>query len=139
MGLHKIYLGLGSNLGDAEANVREAIRLIGLKVGTVERVSKLITSEPWGFQSEHMFVNAALLCTSPLGPRQVLETTKAIEREMGRTEKSHGGHYADRIIDIDILLFDDITIDEPDLKIPHPLISQRPFVSGPLSEVIPKE
>ena len=133
--LHRVFLGLGSNLGDKEANIRNAISLIGERVGLVVRQSSLISTEPWGFESDNQFVNACVLCETTLTPRQVLLATQKIERELGRTRKSVGGHYADRLIDIDILLYDDLRVDEPDLQIPHPLMFERDFVMIPLGEI----
>jgi len=133
--LHRVFLGLGSNLGDKEANIRNAISLISERVGLVVRQSSLISTEPWGFESDHRFVNAAVLCETTLTPRQVLRATQKIERELGRTHKSVNGHYADRLIDIDILLYDDLRVDEPDLQIPHPLMFERDFVMIPLGEI----
>ena len=133
--MHKVYLSLGSNLGDKEENIRKAIELIGLRVGLVVRQSSLISTEPWGFQSDNQFVNAAVLCHTELLPREVLRATQKIEREMGRSHKSVGGHYSDRIIDIDILLYDELRVDEPDLQIPHPLMLKRDFVMIPLREI----
>ena len=132
---HSVYLGLGSNLGDKEENIRKAIELIGLRVGLVARQSSLITTEPWGFESDNQFVNAAVLCMTELSPREVLRATQKIEREMGRSNKSVGGNYSDRIIDIDILLYDELRVDEPDLQIPHPLMLKRDFVMIPLREI----
>ena len=132
---HSVYLGLGSNLGDKEENIRKAIELIGLRVGLVTRQSSLITTEPWGFESDNQFVNAAVLCMTELSPREVLRATQKIEREMGRSNKSVGGNYSDRIIDIDILLYDELRVDEPDLQIPHPLMLKREFVMIPLREI----
>lgn len=132
---HQVYLGLGSNLGDKEWNLSEAIRLIGEKVGEVLRQSSFIETEPWGFESENRFLNAVILCQTTKTPREVLEITQQIERDMGRRQKSVSIGYADRTIDIDILLYDDLTIDEPDLKIPHPLMYQRDFVMRPLKEI----
>ena len=132
---HSVYLGLGSNLGDKEENIRKAIELIGLRVGLVARQSSLISTEPWGFESDNQFVNAAVLCLTELSPREVLRATQKIEREMGRSNKSVGGNYSDRIIDIDILLYDELRVDEPDLQIPHPLMLKREFVMIPLREI----
>ena len=132
---HQVYLGLGSNLGDKEWNLSEAIRLIGEKVGEVWRQSSFIETEPWGFESENRFLNAVILCQTTKTPREVLEITQQIERDMGRRQKSVSIGYADRTIDIDILLYDDLTIDEPDLTIPHPLMYQRDFVMRPLKEI----
>ena len=133
--MHKVYLSLGSNLDDKEANIRNAISLIGERVGLVVRQSSLISTEPWGFESDNLFVNACVLCETTLTPRQVLRATQKIERELGRTHKSVNGHYADRLIDIDILLYDDLRVDEPDLQIPHPLMFERDFVMIPLGEI----
>ena len=133
--LHRVFLGLGSNLGDKEANIRNAISLISERVGLVVRQSSLISTEPWGFESDQRFVNACVLCETTLTPRQVLRATQKIERELGRTHKSVNGHYADRLIDIDILLYDDLRVDEPDLQIPHPLMFERDFVMIPLGEI----
>ena len=132
---HQVYLGLGSNLGDCSRNLKRAIRLIGERVGTVVYQSSFIETEPWGFESENKFLNAVVLCETERTPREVLLLTQQIERDMGRRQKSVSVGYADRIIDIDILLYDDLTIDEPDLKIPHPLMHQRDFVMRPLQEI----
>ncbi len=134
---HRVYLGLGTNLGDREENIRRAVKLIGERVGQVVRQSSVIETEPWGFESANKFLNAVICCETTLTPRQLLETTQQIERDMGRTKKSKRSTYHDRPIDIDILLYDDITVDEPDLKIPHPLMYQRDFVKIPLAEIKP--
>ena len=133
--MHKIYLGLGSNLGNRKENLAYAIRFIGERVGKVLRVSSFIETEPWGFESENTFVNAGVLCETDLTPRQLLGATQKIEREMGRQKKSTDGGYSDRCIDIDILLYDDLRVDEPDLQIPHPLMLKRDFVMIPLREI----
>ena len=132
---HTLYLGLGANLGDREATIEKAIERIGELIGTVECQSALFVTEPWGFVSDHKFVNAAVRCATSLSPHRVLELTQQIERELGRTAKSAGGQYHDRPIDIDILLYDNLTVDEPDLKIPHPLMHERDFVMQPLRQV----
>jgi 2-amino-4-hydroxy-6-hydroxymethyldihydropteridine diphosphokinase len=131
---HQVYLGLGSNLGDREENIRKAISLIDERVGKVLRQSSLIETEPWGFESSNRFLNAVILCETTLTPRQVLKATQKIERELGRKKKTTL-NYSDRPIDIDILLYDDLTVDEPDLKIPHPLMHERDFVMIPLNEI----
>jgi 2-amino-4-hydroxy-6-hydroxymethyldihydropteridine diphosphokinase len=133
--MHQVYLSLGSNLGDRKDNLAQAIRLIGERVGEVLRKSSFLETKPWGFESDNLFVNACVLCETTLTPRQVLRATQKIERELGRTHKSVNGHYADRLIDIDILLYDDLRVDEPDLQIPHPLMLERDFVMIPLGEI----
>ena len=127
---------MGTNLGDKRKNIAEAINNIGELVGDVVRQSALYETEPWGFRSGNRFVNAAVCVDTQLSPRRLLEVTQRIEREMGRTLKSDGGEYHDRIIDIDILLYGDLHIDEPDLKIPHPLMHERDFVMTPLNEIM---
>ena len=143
----KVYLGLGTNLGDREQKLQQAIRLIGERVGMVVRQSSFIETEPWGFESDNRFLNAVILCETTKTPREVLRLTQQIEREMGK-QKKHATlrspgvdserpnfKYHDRPIDIDILLYDDLTVDEPDLKIPHPLMYERDFVMIPLREI----
>ena len=132
---HQVYLGLGSNLGDCRKNLERAIRLIDDRVGQVIRQSSFIETEPWGFESPNKFMNAVILCETTKTPREVLKLTQQIERDMGRRKKSVAGGYADRPIDIDILLYDDLNVDEPDLKIPHPLMHERDFVMRPMNEI----
>lgn len=109
-----VYLSLGSNLGDRRALLQQAISLLGQRVGIVEASSSFIETEPWGFESEHPFLNAAVRVSTLLTPFQLLLVTQQIEREMGRTHKStanmpnggsSGPKYHDRPIDIDILIY----------------------------------
>jgi 2-amino-4-hydroxy-6-hydroxymethyldihydropteridine diphosphokinase len=132
---HEVYLGLGTNLGDKVQHLNDAISRISERVGQVVCQSSFLETEPWGFESDHTFLNAVICCKTEKTPREVLLLTQQIERDMGRTHKSDSVGYADRIIDIDILLYDYLTVDEPDLKIPHPLMHQRDFVMKPLEEV----
>ena len=133
--IHTVYLGLGSNLGNREENLRGALFEIASSVGVVEAVSSFIVTEPWGFESTHTFVNAVCRVQTRLSPMEVLDATQAIERNLGRTKKSMDGVYSDRLIDIDILLYDDLKMDTPRLIIPHPLMAQRDFVKIPLAEL----
>lgn len=140
--VHRVYLGLGSNLGDRAQHIRKAIELIGERVGPVVRQSTLIETEPWGFDSENKFLNGVILVETILTPRTLLKETQRIERLIGRRKKTASASppsllpsYADRPIDIDILLYDNLTIEEPDLKIPHPLMTERDFVMKPLAEI----
>ena len=133
---HKVYFSLGSNLGDKEGNIREAISRIGELIGEVDRQSTLLATEPWGFESDNTFVNAAIRCTTSLSPFEILNITQNIERAMGRTLKSVDGQYHDRIIDIDILIYDDLHITTPQLALPHPLMKERDFVMIPLKEIL---
>jgi len=136
---HQVYLGLGSNLGNRWENLEQAIRFIDEQVGTVTRQSSFVETEPWGFQSDNHFLNAVVLCETDKTPREILRLTQQIERDMGRHKNVNrrltNRNYTDRPIDIDILLYDDLTVNEPDLKIPHPLMHERDFVMIPLNEI----
>ena len=132
-----VYLGLGTNLGDKEQNLRMSIKKIEERIGNVVSLSAFYATAPWGFSSEKSFLNAAVCVETTLLPLQVLEETQRIERELGRTEKSVNGLYADRLIDIDLLLYDDRVMDAEGLILPHPLMTERRFVMEPLSEIAP--
>lgn len=134
--LHTVYLGLGTNLGNREENILRAYGHIENKVGSIVRRSSPFHSEPWGFESENAFVNTAVCVETALSPMEVLSTTQEIERQMGRTQKSVGGVYHDRIIDIDILLYDNLHMQSEELTLPHPHIGERPFVYEPLNEIL---
>ena len=134
--LHTVYFSLGSNLGDKKLNLSTAIKLMEEQIGVLVRQSAFLATEPWGFQSDNSFVNAAICMETSLDPFEVLAKTQDIERELGRTVKSTNGEYHDRIIDIDILLYDDLKINTPRLTIPHPLMEQRDFVMIPLREIL---
>ena len=131
-----VYLGLGTNLGDKEQNLNDAVMELSLEVGSVVNLSAFYASEPWGFNSANVFLNAVVLLETSLSPVQVLSKTQLIEKKLGRRSKSLAG-YEDRLIDIDILLYDTLIIDQPSLKIPHPLILKRNFVLIPLTEIAP--
>jgi 2-amino-4-hydroxy-6-hydroxymethyldihydropteridine diphosphokinase len=133
----KVYLGLGTNLGDKERNLNEAISLLSLEIGDVVRQSSFLASKPWGFNSKNEFLNAVVLVETNLPPFDLLAKTQEIERSLGRIAKSANG-YSDRLIDIDILLYDSQVVDLPALKIPHPLMAERDFVLIPLSEIAPQ-
>ena len=131
-----IYLSLGSNLGDKEGNILRAYALIEQRIGHIVRKSSLHRTAPWGFESSNDFLNSVIAIETSLTPRELLTETQRIEKEIGRTAKtSADGTYQDRLIDIDILIYNDLIIDEPDLQIPHPLMNQRDFVLKPLKEI----
>lgn len=136
--MHTVYLGLGANIGNRKRTIRQAIERIGELIGTVERQSALYETKPWGFESPNDFVNACVCCSTILSPRKILEQSQRVEKELGRMSKTVGGAYHDRVIDIDILLYDDIKVNEPDLKIPHPLMLKRDFVMRPLRDILNK-
>lgn len=131
-----VYMGLGTNLGDKVANLNEALDLLSGRTGKVLRVSSFHSSAPWGFASANNFLNAVALIETALSPTELLKEIKAIERHSGRTVNS-SGRYADRVIDLDILLYDKLVIDLPELKIPHPFLAERDFVLIPLAEIAP--
>ena len=134
--MHIAYLGLGSNLGDGKANLDKSLEMLAERVGEIVAVSTYMESEPWGFKSTNRFTNGAVAVKTELSPIELLDATQAIEREMGRTHKHKPGEpYTDRIIDIDILLYDDLQIKTERLIIPHPHIENRDFVKIPLSEI----
>lgn len=135
----------GGNLGDVKNCLREAQRLINAQAGVVMRCSHMYESKAWGFDAEHYFFNQVLVVDTDLGPEELLDVTRRIEEELGRDraaeqrEKERSGSpYSSRVIDIDILFYDDRSIDTPSLKIPHPMIPCREFVLTPLCEVLPR-
>ena len=130
-------LCLGSNLGNPRNNIREAMRHLRVCLGMPTAVSPITESEPWGYASDHRYANAAVTIESDLTPQQMLATTQQVERDMGRTSKSHDGRYEDRIIDIDIIAAGHHVVYDPDLRIPHPLMWQRPFVRTTLQGLRP--
>ncbi|MCK9155461.1 MAG: 2-amino-4-hydroxy-6-hydroxymethyldihydropteridine diphosphokinase [Paludibacteraceae bacterium] len=134
--MSKVYLGLGSNLGDKKKNITNATMICGSIIGTLEGLSSLYETEPWGFDSANKFLNAVICIETNNSPERCLAMAKAIEREMGRVYHDKR-RYEDRIIDIDILLYDDMVLETQDLTIPHPLIQKRDFVLRPLAEIAP--
>lgn len=132
------YLGIGTNLGDRAENLTRAVALISEQVGTVLACSSFMETAPWGFTSDNHFLNAVLAVDTALSPLELLRVTQSIERELGRLHKTVDGNYSDRIIDIDILLYEDLTIVSEELTIPHPYILMRDFVYLPLGEIAPE-
>ena len=133
-----IYLGLGSNQGNREQLIREAIALLSAALGAPLSQSTTIETEPWGFSSPNPFLNMVVHFSAPISPYELLDATEAIERQLGRLAKSTpSSGYSDRPIDIDILLFGTTIMDEERLTIPHPLMHERMFVLQPLAEIAP--
>lgn len=134
-----IYFGIGTNLGDREANLNAALHLLNERVGEQLACSSVHRSAPMGFESENEFANIVAVYDTPYSPEEVLLITQQIEREMGRTEKSVNGVYYDRIIDIDllqaILNSKAIIQNSSTLTLPHPRMQERDFVMIPLREV----
>lgn len=134
-----IYFGIGTNLGDREANLNAALHLLNERVGEQLACSSVHRSAPMGFESENEFANIVAVYDTPYSPEDVLLITQQIEREMGRTQKSVNGVYHDRIIDIDllqaILNSKAIIQNSSTLTLPHPRMQERDFVMIPLREV----
>lgn len=138
--MHTLYLGLGSNLGHRHENIRKAVALIDERIGSVYRMSDYMESPAWGYESKNDYINAACLVHTMFTPEKVLAETQRIECELGRTEKSSVDAdgkpiYHDRTIDIDILLYDNVHINTPELVIPHPFVKERDFVRIPLEQI----
>ncbi|MEG1546240.1 MAG: 2-amino-4-hydroxy-6-hydroxymethyldihydropteridine diphosphokinase [Bacteroides sp.] len=136
--MSKVYLSLGTNLGDKEKNLSTAVKKIGERIGEVTSLSAFYATAPWGFESANSFLNAACCVNTELLPLEVLRESQQIECDLGRASKSVDGVYSDRLIDIDLLLYDNIVINTPELTLPHPLMRQRSFVMIPLAEIAPE-
>ncbi len=136
-----VYLSLGSNLGDRRARIEEAVRRLDAEIGRPCEARSTVAETPsWGFDGPD-FLNCVVRYRTAMRPRTLLRICKQIERAMGRRdapEYDAAGRrvYHDRPIDIDILLYGDETVDEPDLKIPHPLMHRREFILRPLAEIM---
>jgi len=125
------YVGLGANLGDREAAIRRAAELLG-----AERLSTLRETEPWGYADQPRFLNAVAELETEEEPQALLERLLAIERELGRVRE--GPRYGPRTIDLDLLLYGELQLDEPGITVPHPRLHERGFVLEPLVELAPE-
>jgi 2-amino-4-hydroxy-6-hydroxymethyldihydropteridine diphosphokinase len=125
------YVGLGANLGDREATIRRAADLIG-----AARLSPIIETEPWGYADQPRFLNAVAELETELPPRALLARLLEVERSLGRVRT--GPRYGPRTIDLDLLLYGEERIDEPDLRVPHPRLHERRFVLEPLAALVPE-
>jgi len=128
------YLGLGSNLGEREENLRQALSLLSLKV-KLEDVSSVYETEPVGFKEQPLFLNLACRVTTNLSPEKLFHLAKDIETRMGRVPSKQRN--LPRLIDIDILFYDNRIMETPNLTIPHPRLHDRAFVLIPLAEIAP--
>ena len=131
--MNRIYLGLGSNLGDRYANLQHAVDELR-KYMTVTAVSPVYSTEPWGDADQPAFLNICVAAVSSLSPHELLAHIKKTEQELGRMPARHWGP---RLIDIDILFFDDLILSDETLTIPHPYMAERSFVLAPLADIIP--
>jgi 2-amino-4-hydroxy-6-hydroxymethyldihydropteridine diphosphokinase len=131
--LNKVIIALGTNLGDKELNLKNAIHLIKSKVGDVSKVSSIFKNSAVGFESENEFFNACLICETELNPEQVLTELQEIEKILGRIKTKES--YEDRIIDLDIIFYEDLIMKSKNLEIPHPNYPERNFVLVPMLEL----
>ncbi len=135
--LLKAWIGLGTNLGDRKGHLATAQQYLGDKGGRILAVSNIYESAPWGYESKNRFYNQCLVLDTHLSAESLLRVLQKIESEMGR--KQSAGGYIDRIIDLDLLFFDDLVIDTDDLILPHPKMQERMFVLRPLAEIAPEK
>ncbi len=131
--IHTVYLGLGSNIGDRDANLSAALRALA-DIITVERISSVYDTAPMLYADQPRFHNLVCQATTSLSPDTLLHAAKEIERQLGRTS---GPRYGPRVIDIDLLLYDKVIVNTPALTIPHPRMEERAFVLAPLAELAP--
>ncbi|MSQ41283.1 MAG: 2-amino-4-hydroxy-6-hydroxymethyldihydropteridine diphosphokinase [Dehalococcoidia bacterium] len=131
---HRVFLGLGSNLGDRRHNLQEALARLAALV-KLRQVSSVYETAPWGYKDQPQFLNAVCGGDTELLPRRLLQEAKVIEAALGRTSSLPN---APRPIDIDILLYDDLVSQSPNLVIPHPRLAERAFVLVPLAEIAPE-
>lgn len=134
--MKKAFLSLGSNIGDKKKNLSRAIRYINVGIGHIIDLSGIYETDPWGFESEDKFLNMVIEVMTDLSPEEMLKKCLEIEAKIGRERKNTEG-YSSRLIDIDILFFDDVIMSEPELTLPHPHIHTRLFVLEPLNEIAP--
>ena len=134
----------GGNIGEMKPRLRQAQQLINKDIGIVLRCSHVYESEPWGFTSENKFMNQAMVVDTELSPEELLDAVQEIERQLGRDRDAEtlrkvqsGERYSSRVIDIDIIFYDDLVMKSETLTIPHPLMHERDFVLAPLSEIAP--
>lgn len=136
--MHTLFLGLGSNQGHRFECLQQALRLLQERVGRLVACSDCVETKPVGFDSANVFLNAVVQMETPHTPQEVLRLTQEIEVELGRTSKSVDLQYADRTLDIDLLTYDHIILNTPDLTLPHPRMHERLFVLGPLVQIAPE-
>jgi 2-amino-4-hydroxy-6-hydroxymethyldihydropteridine diphosphokinase len=135
LGMKRVFLGLGSNLGDRADNLQQAKNRIGESIGPVVSASSVYETEPWGFESDNEFINMVLCAETDLSPSGLLGRILMIESQLGRIRCET--RYSSRTIDIDILLYDSEIINEEALIIPHPRMHERRFVMVPMAEIAP--
>jgi 2-amino-4-hydroxy-6-hydroxymethyldihydropteridine diphosphokinase len=131
----KAYIGIGTNMGDRHRNLERAVELLPSDGVVVESLSGIYETEPWGFDSETSFLNMAASLETDFSPEELLKYLLSVEVMMGRIREGKG--YSARVIDIDLLFYDNLVIETPLLKLPHPLLHKRFFVLKPLNDIAP--
>lgn len=131
---HVVYIALGTNLGDLESNLLMALSLLEQRGIKVRKVSSFMDTEPYGVTDQPRFLNAVCEAETSLEPLKLLDALLSVESKMGRVRLRHWG---ERIIDLDLLLYEDLLLDLPSLKLPHPDMQNREFVLAPLAEIAP--
>ena len=134
--MKNVFLGIGTNLGDRQNNLEKAVAGIEEFIGQVLKTSSVFETEPWGFHTKDKFLNMVVKVETVLDPNELLENAQMIESLLGRVRGKK--RYSSRLIDIDILFYEDLHLDDEDLKIPHPLLHKRKFVLVPLCEIAPE-
>lgn len=135
----KYYINIGTNLGNKRLNLSRAVAAVEKRYGYFE-VSKVVESEPWGYDSTNSFLNMAMMFETDDEPLDVLHELQRIEKEISPApHRNPDGTYADRVIDIDIMAIENVEIDTEELKVPHPHLFDRPFFINPLKELLGKQ
>ena len=134
--MNRVFLALGSNLGDKSINLLRAIGFIAENIGVFSAISSVYKTKPQGFESENDFLNMMVCVETLLPPDEILTVTQSIEKTIGRTQKTNHS-YHDRVIDIDLIAYDDLIFQTENLQLPHPLFHQRRFVLEPFNEIAP--
>jgi 2-amino-4-hydroxy-6-hydroxymethyldihydropteridine diphosphokinase len=134
--MNLIYLALGTNLGNKQAYLLRAIGCIAEKIGIFSAISSVYETKPWGFESDNDFLNMVVCVETLLTPGEILTITQTIEKTMGRVHKTNHS-YHDRVIDIDLIAYDNLIIRSKNLQLPHPLFHKRRFVLEPFNEIVP--
>jgi 2-amino-4-hydroxy-6-hydroxymethyldihydropteridine diphosphokinase len=133
----RAYIGIGANLGDRDATIRRALELLGAEPGIeIVAVSTLRETEPVGYLDQPRFLNGAAALETELPPRELLARLLAVEQALGR-DRGSGPRFGPRPIDLDLLLYGSLRLEEPELELPHPRLHERAFVLEPLSELDP--
>lgn len=131
------YIGLGSNLGDRYANLAAAREAIEREAGKITALSAIYDTDPWGPVKQNNYLNQVVRVAAVGRPRDLLEVLLRIERALGR-DRANEVRYGPRVVDLDILIYEGAAVDEPDLVIPHPRLTERAFALVPLAEIAPQ-